>query len=115
MRMTKWIAGSIVLMGMLAGGAAMAQYGGPPPARYQQDRGGWDAPPAEFAAAQQRGYRDGIDGARKDFENHRSPNVNNRDEFRNPHLIAPPDRRDYRFGFRRGYEVAVRHMYGPQR
>ena len=106
---------SIFSLTLLTGcGLANAQQyyqGPPPPPQYAQ--GGWDAPPPEFAAAQQRGYRDGIEGARRDFENHRPPNVNNRDEFRNPKFIAPPDRRDYRFGFRRGYDTAVRHMYGP--
>jgi hypothetical protein len=91
-------------------GAALAQYGppqyGPPP-----QQGGWDAPPPQFAIAQQRGYRDGVEGARKDFDNHRPPNVNNRDEFRNPHFIAPPDRQSYRQGFREGYRVAVQHIY----
>ena len=74
----------------------------------------WDQVPPEFRAAQQRGFHDGIDGARKDFKNHRPPNVNNRDEYRNPHFISPPDRADYRMGFRHGYEVAVRHIYGPR-
>jgi hypothetical protein len=92
----------------------VAQYYGPPPPRYAQEPG-WDQAPREFRAAQQRGFRDGIEGARKDFENHRPPNVNNRDEYRNPKFIAAPDRRDYRMGFRRGYEVAVQHMYGARR
>jgi hypothetical protein len=61
---------------------------------------------------QQRGYRDGVDGAKKDYDNHRPPNVMNRDEYRNPHFIPPPDRRAYRVGFRRGYESAVHQMYG---
>lgn len=113
---------------LVAAGAAHAQYpqGPPPPQGYGQqgygqqgygqgDRGGWDAPPPEFAAARQRGFRDGVEGARRDFENHRPPNVNNRDEFRNPRFMAPPDRRDYRDGFRRGYDVGVRHMYGAGR
>jgi hypothetical protein len=94
-------------------GVMVAQYYGPPPARYAQEPG-WDQVPQEFRAAQQRGFRDGIEGARKDFQNHRPPNVNNRDEFRNPHFISPPDRADYRMGFRRGYDVAVHHMYGPR-
>jgi hypothetical protein len=86
---------------------AFAQYGPPPP----QDRGGWDAPPPQFAEAQQRGYRDGVKGARLDFDNKRPPNVNNRDEYRNPKFIAPPDRQSYRVGFREGYRVAVQHIY----
>lgn len=103
---------ALLALTLLAGpGLAHAQYSQGPPPPYA--RGGWDAPPPDFAAARQRGFRDGIEGARKDFENHRPPNVNNRDEFRDPRFIAPPDRREYRFGFRKGYDVAVRHMYGP--
>jgi hypothetical protein len=120
MKMISKIAGCLLFTGLMTGAAA-AQYAGgpqygPPPAGYSQGPdGGWDAPPREFAEAQRRGFRDGVDGARKDFENHRPPNVNNRDEFRDPHFIPRPDRRDYRMGFRRGYEVAVRHMYGGSR
>ncbi len=92
-------------------GLASAQYyqGPPPPQAYGQT---WEAPPAQFAAAWQRGYHDGVEGARKDFDNHRPPNVNNRDEYRNPKFIRPPDRHDYRVGFREGYRVAVQHIYG---
>ncbi len=113
-------------LALLAGaGFANAQYNNgtayqqgppPPPPGYQQgyQQGGqWEAPPAEFAAAQQRGFHDGVEGAKRDFQNHRPPNVNNRDEFRHPGFIPPPDRRDYKFGFKRGYDTAVRHMYGP--
>lgn len=96
-------------LAMLASSASvLAQYYGPP-----QGPPAWDAAPPAFRAAQQRGFHDGVEGARKDFENHRRPDVNNRDEYRNPKFIAPPDRRDYRYGFRQGYETAVRHMYGP--
>ncbi len=91
-------------------GVMVAQYYGPPPPRYAQERG-WDQVPPEFRAAQQRGFHDGIEGARRDFQNHRPPNVQNRDEYRNPHFISPPDRADYRMGFRHGYDVAVRHIY----
>jgi hypothetical protein len=92
---------------LASAGPAVAQYGPPPPPM----RGGWDAPPPQFAEAQQRGYRDGVKGARLDFDNRRPPNVNNRDEYRNPHFIAPPDRQSYRAGFREGYRVAVQHIY----
>ena len=88
------------------GGYGQGGYGGGP-------QGGWDNAPQEFRDAQRRGFSDGIQGARKDFENHRQPNVNNRDEFRHPNFIAPPDRRDYKFGFRKGYDVAGRHLSGP--
>ena len=106
--------GSLLALGLLgATGSMAAQYGPPPPPPgYAQGPGGWEAAPPEFAAAQQRGYHDGVEGAKKDFENHRPPNVNNRDEYRHPGFIPSPDRRSYRIGFQRGYQVAVQHIYG---
>jgi hypothetical protein len=78
-----------------------------------QDRGGWDAPPQELQDIQRQGFHDGIEGARRDFDNHRRPDVNNRDEFRHPRV--PRGERDaYRDGFRRGYQVAVSHMMGDR-
>lgn len=69
----------------------------------------WDAPPDQFDQLRRQGYQDGIEGARKDFDNHRRPDVNNREEYRNPHL--PEEQREaYREGFRRGYQVAMDHM-----
>src|SRR5579859_2533392 len=98
---------------LLTSVAAQAQYQQgpppPPPGAYQNGPGGgWDAPPAEFQEIQRQGFHDGIEGARKDFDNHRRPNVNNRDEFRHPH-VERAFRRDYRDGFRRGYDVAASH------
>ena len=110
----KFFAVPALSLAMLAGSAsAFAQYySGPRQPGYGQARA-WDAAPPEFRAAQQRGFHDGVEGARKDYGHHRRPDVNNRDEYRNPKFIAPPDRRDYRYGFRQGYYAAVRHMYGP--
>jgi hypothetical protein len=111
MKMMGFTVAAMALVMTLTTGVLAAQYYGPPPARYYAQEPGWDQVPPEFRAAQQRGFRDGVEGARRDFQNHRPPNVNNRDEFRNPHFISPPDRADYRMGFRRGYDVAVRHIY----
>jgi ribosome modulation factor len=99
-----------------ATGFCMAQASGqsqaaPRLTAYAQDRGSWDAPPQELQDIQRQGFRDGIEGARKDFDNHRQPDVNNRDEYRDPRL--PRDRREaYREGFRRGYERGVSHLTG---
>jgi hypothetical protein len=68
-------------------------------------------PPQEFRDIQRQGFHDGIEGARKDFDNHRHPDVNNRDEYRHPH-VPPSARDDYREGFRRGYDAGVSHLYG---
>jgi len=59
----------------------------------------------------QRGFEDGMEGARKDIGNHRRPNVNNRDEYRRP-SVPYELQRDYREGFRRGYEKAMAEMTG---
>ena len=84
---------------------------GPPHEGYAQDRGGWDTPPQELQEVQRQGFHDGIEGARKDFDNHRRPSVNNRDEYRHPSV--PRGQRDaYREGFRRGYDVGVSHLKG---
>lgn len=119
MKRLTYLLPAVSLAIVLSAAAASAQAYGPPPQQgygqgpgYDRGPGGWDNAPPEFREAQQRGFRDGVQGARRDFENHRPANVNNRDEFRNPNFIAPPDRRDYRFGFRRGYDVAVHHIYG---
>lgn len=111
----KFFAVPALSLTLLAGtAAASAQYFGPPAPPQAYGQGGWDAPPPEFREAMRRGFHDGVEGARKDYENHRRPTPENRDEYRNPKFIAPPERRDYREGFRRGYEVAVRHIYGDR-
>jgi len=92
----------------IAGSAAPKVFAAPAPVFGQEP---WAVPPGEFNDIQRRGFQDGIEGARKDFGNHRSPDVNNRDEYRNPNL--PPDLREpYRAAFRRGYNQAASHLWG---
>lgn len=101
--------------GIVATNAHAAPIGLANPAVSQDrdDRGGWDAPPGELNEIQRRGFHDGIEGARRDYDNHRRPDVENRDEYRHPHL--PPEAREaYREGFRRGYRVGVRHLWGDR-
>lgn len=92
-------------------GLVVAQPQDPPHHDYDQEPGGWDAPPQEFRDIQRQGFHDGIEGARKDFDHHRPANVEGREEYRHPHVPASA-RHDYREGFRRGYEVAMAHMTG---
>ena len=89
-------------------GSNMILAQGPPPPGYRSE-GGWDAPPSEYQEVGRRGYHDGIDGARKDVENHRKPNVKNRDEYRHP-SVPGPERDEYRAAFRRGYDSGVQHF-----
>jgi ribosome modulation factor len=79
-----------------------------------QGPGGWEQPPSEYRELQQQGYRDGIEGARKDFQNHRKPDVNNRDEYKHP-KVPGPDKEAYREAFRSGYEAGVQHIWNGVR
>jgi hypothetical protein len=80
-------------------------------AGFAQDRDrDWDRPSDEWNEFQRRGFHDGIEGARRDAENHRQPDVDNRDEFRHPDNVPPQMRRAYREGFRRGYERGMSHF-----
>jgi hypothetical protein len=77
----------------------------------------WAVPPRDYSDnIRRQGFHDGIEGARKDFQNHRRPNVNNRDEYRHPNMPGPA-RHAYREAFRRGYDVGVQHIMngGPRR
>ena len=113
MILNKLATSSLAILMLSSTAALHAQYGppqGPPPPGYGQ--GGWDAPPNDIQNdAMRRGFHDGVEGARKDFENHRPPNVNNRDEYRHPSIDGRL-RHDYRAGFRRGYDAGVRHLMG---
>ena len=103
---------SLVLIAPSKAKASGAPHGTPAAASAQErEHGDWDRPPEEFREAQRQGYHDGVEGARKDFENHRRPDVENREEYRHPH-VPGSEREDYREGFRHGYEKAVDHLYG---
>ena len=122
------VVAALLGVGLLTGAAAAhAQYGppqGPPPSQYGPPQGpppnyggrGWDAPPSELRDVHRQGFLDGVQGAERDFQNHRAWNVNNRDEFRRPNVPGNV-RRDYRDGFKRGYYVTVQHYNrgGPGR
>ncbi len=112
MHSKKIVVGALALMLGAAGvrvAGASAMGAGAGQVSLQVQVGGWDAPPRELNDLQRQGFHDGIEGARRDFENHRPMDVNNRDEYRHPHL--PPEQREaYRDGFRRGYSVATSHL-----
>ena len=114
-KLARSIVSTLLGMGLMATvGCAGAEYGSPPPyPPYppQYARPGWDAPPEEMRDFQRRGYADGVQGAQRDFENHRVWNVNNRDEFRHPD-VPRNVRGDYRYGFKRGYYATVQHYQG---
>ena len=100
---------SLGTFGLVAPRAHGALQQGPPPAGMEQGPGAWDAPPAEFREMQRKGFHDGVEAARGDFDHHRWPGVEQHDVYRHPHV--PRDmREDFREGFRRGYERAKLHL-----
>lgn len=117
MKLTIWAAPALAFTMLLSGVAIKAQTYEPQPPRPPSygPVEPWEATPPEYRPAMQRGFHDGVEGARRDLANHRTPDVNNRDEYRNPVSVRRADRRDYRVGFQRGYNNAVRHIYsgGP--
>ena len=74
----------------------------------------WQEPPSEFDEYARRGFHEGIEGARRDFDNHRSPDPRHRDEFRHPH-VPGEFRETYRRGFERGYQVGWDHIMHEER
>jgi len=118
--MRNQLAVSALAIALSTSGFAMAQPFAAPASAFQyQDRDhdrdrDWNLPPQEFRDIQRQGYHDGIEGARKDYDNHRRPDVNNRDEYRHPH-VPESARADYREGFRRGYDTAWDHMISNAR
>lgn len=96
-------------------GPGIAKASGLPQAQsassYGQDRDAWDTPPQDLQEIQRLGFRDGIVGARKDFDNHRRPDVNDRAEYRHPN-IPPELRQEYLAAFRRGYDHFMSEQAG---
>ncbi len=121
MMITKGFAAAVLAAGLLMPATALPAQGPPPGygqgygrgSNYGQGyaQGAWDAPPSNFTRDIQRnGFRDGLEGARKDAENRRSINVLNRDEYRN---YRGPERGAYRQAFSRGYQTFWNHQRGP--
>jgi ribosome modulation factor len=99
----------LAMAGILSATTAAARQS--PGYGYGQYNGDWNAAPRNFNDIQRRGFHDGIEGARKDYGNHRRPDVNNRDEYRHPDL--PRDEwGDYREGFRDGYQRGISYLTG---
>lgn len=95
--------GNVLLFSAGAGSAQSYYYYGAPPVPYAYS----DAE----EAMEQRGVYDGVKGADRDFQNHRRPDVNNRDEYRDPDGMPRWAQHEYREGFRRGYYERVQQIY----
>lgn len=96
------------LMSAKAYAAAPAQ-----PAGFYQERH-WDEPPEELREAQKRGFHEGVEAARHDFDRHSRKDADDHDAYKHP-PVERELRGDYREGFRRGYSVAMDHLRDEHR
>ena len=104
MRPRRFLIPTLAIALFAGGGSAFSQrYYDPAPVQR------WQGNAEE--ALKQRGFQDGMAGADRDFQNHRRPDVNNRDEYRDPRFIPRWGQDEYREGFRRGYYQRVRQIY----
>lgn len=111
MRSTLLVIPTFAVALLVGGKNAFAQqyyYGPPQPFAYY-------GPQEAEEAWEHRGFFDGMRGAEHDFWNHRWPNVNNREEYRDPDSVPGWARHEYREGFRRGYYLRARQLYYGER
>jgi hypothetical protein len=69
----------------------------------------WMQPPPEFKETQRKGFHAGVQAAIKDYDKHRDPDLERHKEYVHPKVdrsFVP----DYRDGFRRGYNDALKHL-----
>lgn len=110
MKLRNVVLGVVALATLAFAPVPLTAQGPPPPGYGYGPQQPWEAPPSAYRQdIQRRGFHDGIEGARKDYGNHRRPDVNNRDEYRHP-KVSGRDRAAYREAFRRGYSVGVQHL-----
>lgn len=107
------MAAAILAFAPLAARNAKAQEPPPPPPPGWGHES-WAVVPPEYQGAERKGFFDGVEGARKDYQNHRLPDVDNREEYRHPH-VRRDEREAYRRGFRRGYAAGVNNLMHPDR
>jgi hypothetical protein len=110
----KWVMSSLLALSIPATGLMVAPNANATPSQDGAavvEEHGWDTPPHEFSEIMRKGFHDGVEGARKDFDRHRAPNVQDRDEYRHPH-VDESARDDYRECFRRCYDAAMSHLQG---
>lgn len=112
MKKIKWFAPSLLALCIASTGAlkVSAHEAQPvPSATPSQDNDRWDQPPADYRDAQQRGFHEGVEAARKDFSEHRHADADDHDMYKHPPVDGEA-RKDFREGFREGYQRAMNHM-----
>jgi hypothetical protein len=99
----------VVLLGLAMTGAmvpvAVAQGGGAQVEVQWQEPG---PPPGNWSQAWHSGFHDGAIAAHHDISANRPPDPRRHDTFRHPD-VPHNQRRDFREGFRRGYQMVYHH------
>ena len=110
MKNIKWLTPSLLALCIASAGALKAHATPPAPSAAQyQDRDRWDTPPADYRDAQQRGFHEGVEAARKDVSEHRHADADDHEMYKHP-PVEGEARKDFREGFREGYRRAMDHM-----
>jgi hypothetical protein len=112
MKNIKWIAPSLLALCIASTGAlrASAHEAQPVPSAAQyQDHDRWDAAPADYRDAQQRGFHEGVEAARHDYSEHRHADADDHQMYKHPPYEGEA-RNDFREGFKEGYRRAMDHM-----
>lgn len=108
-----WITPAVLAVCLAAPGAyfSVTAHAAPPSwaASGVQDRDDWDRPPDEYNDAQGQGFHEGVEAARRDYDQGRHKDADDHRIYKRPPV--PHDLRDaFRDGFRHGYDMAKRHM-----
>jgi hypothetical protein len=78
-----------------------------------QDQGhdrDWDRAPDGYRDAQRQGFHEGMEAARRDFDQHRHADADDHRIFKHPPVDGDDAKRDFREGFKEGYHRAMDHM-----
>jgi len=81
--------------------------GGVSQSRDHPDR--WGEAPNGYSDAQRRGFHEGTEAARRDFQEGRRLDADDHQAYRHP-PVEEGQRREFRDGFREGYQRAIEHM-----
>lgn len=119
MKNIKWFSVSALALCMAAPVAikATAQEPPPPPnpqyTPQYQDQGrdrDWNRDPDNYRDAQRQGFHEGMEAARRDFQDRRHADADDNRMYKHPPVRGDEAKRDYREGFKEGYRRAMDHM-----
>lgn len=82
----------------------------PTASQYQDHDRDWDRAPDSYRDAQRQGFHEGMEAARRDFDQRRHADADDHQVFKHPPVEGDEARHDFREGFKEGYHRAMEHM-----